>query len=368
MLGPPRGLDDRPRRRARFEDGPASEERLRPEGEVRSPSLRHLLVVLAFCACAGLLARGPIVHGQGVPPADDSSQNVPPRTRVPTGSILVKGAWSSASDSVTPLPEGGRISDNAYANNYFGLNYPLPRDWFQKFEGPPPSESGRYVLAQITPTDAYKGPSRGNILITAQDMFFSPLPAANALELVKYTKDHLQAEYKVELEPREAKIAGRSFAFFAYRSPAAGLHWYVLATQIRCHAVQLVLTSRDPKLLESLTQAMNNMKLPEEASPTGGTGGGAVPLCTESYAREENVIARTDPVFTEQRSNPVPVRIIIDEEGKVRHIHFLSAFPDQARAITDALKQWQFRPCVRNGQPVEVETGLMFGRAPSPLR
>jgi hypothetical protein len=89
---------------------------------------------------------------------------------------------------------------------------------------------------------------------------------------------------------------------------------------------------------------MNKMELPAEANPTAGTGGGAVPVCIQDYARDENVIARVDPVFTEHRFNAVPVRIIIDKEGKVKHIHFLSAFPDQAKAITDALKQWKFKP------------------------
>jgi protein TonB len=59
----------------------------------------------------------------------------------------------------------------------------------------------------------------------------------------------------------------------------------------------------------------------------------------------------------------VPVRITIDKEGKVKHIHFLSAFPDQAKAISDALLQWRFKRYLQNGQPVEVETGIMFGRA-----
>jgi Gram-negative bacterial TonB protein C-terminal len=74
-------------------------------------------------------------------------------------------------------------------------------------------------------------------------------------------------------------------------------------------------------------------------------------------------MARVDPVFIEHRFNPVPVRIIIDKRGRIEHIHFLSAFPDQAKAISDALSQWRFKPYLRNGEPVEVETGLLFGAA-----
>ncbi len=322
-------------------------------------------LLIAFALFAPLLARGQAARSSG---GDFSSNTQPvhPEARVPPGVILVKGAWPSASDSVTPVPEGGSVSNNIFRNQYFGWTYALPKDWTQKYEGPPPSDSGRYVLAQLRPADTYKGSSRGTVLITAQDMFFTPLPVTNALQLVNYTKDNLQDDYKVELPPTQTKIAGRPFVFFAYWSPVAELHWYVLATEIRCHAVELVLTSRDTKLLENLVLDMSKMELPPEAGPTAGTGGGEVPVCIKDYARDETVIARVDPVFSERTFNPVPVRIIIDKQGKVKHIHFLSAFPDQARVITDALKRWKFKPYLRNGQPVEVETGIMFGRAPHP--
>lgn len=58
------------------------------------------------------------------------------------------------------------------------------------------------------------------------------------------------------------------------------------------------------------------------------------------------------------------MRIIIDKAGNVKHIQILSAFPYQVKAITDALKQCKFRPYQRDGQRVEVETGIMFGVVP----
>jgi hypothetical protein len=306
-------------------------------------------------------------HGQNVKAqtpsrnGGDFSDNVQPGNKVPTGVILVKGAWASASDSVTPLPEGGNVTNSVFINQYFGMSYALPANWAEKYKGPPPSDSGRYVLTQITPAATFKGPARGTILITAQDLFFTPLPASNAVELAGYSKDHLQADYKVEMPPTPTRIADRSFTFFAYWSPAAQLHWYVLTTDIRCHAVEIVLTSRDTKLLESLTLDLNKMKLPAEASATGGTGGDGVPVCIKNYARDENLLTRVDPIFTEHRFNPVPVRIIIDTEGNIKHIHFLSAFPDQEKIVTDALKQWRFKPYRQGGHAVEVETGIRFG-------
>jgi hypothetical protein len=305
-----------------------------------------------------------LAAAQDVPQNGGDFSNNLHAKKLPTGAILVKGAWSSASDAVTPLPEGGRVTNNVYSNEYFGLAYALSPDWTEKYSGPPPSDSGYYVLAQIRPADTLEGTSRGSILIAAQDLFFAPTPARNALDLINYTKDHLNVNCKVEQPPTEVRIADHSFVRFDYVSPVAGLHWHVLATQIRCHMVQFVFTSRDAELIESLILEMNTMKLPAGAGLTSGTGGGDVPVCIKDYASDENVIERDDPVFAERTFNPVPVRIVIDREGKVEHIHFLSAFPAQAKSITDALLHWRFKPYLRDGQPVEVETGIMFGRPP----
>jgi hypothetical protein len=290
----------------------------------------------------------------------------PQAKTLPTDSIIVQRAWSSASDSVTALPEGGTVADNVYTNRYFALTYPLPSGWTQKYSGPPPSDSGYYVLAQIRPQATNKITGRGTVLIAAQDLFFTLTPAANAFELIHYTEDQLPADYKLEQPLAPVTIARHAFVRLDYFSPVAELHWYVLATQIRCHAVQFVFTGADTTLMQNLIQDMNKMKLPAEASPILGTGGDEVPICIKDYARSENVIERVDPVFTERRYNPIPVRILIDKDGKVKHIHFLSAFPDQAKSITDALSQWRFKPYLRDGQPVEVETGIMFGQAQAP--
>lgn len=305
-----------------------------------------------------------LLSGQSAPQnGGDFSQNARAK-KLPANTILIKGAWSSASDAVTPVPESGSVAGRVYSNPYFGLTYPLFPDWTEKYEGPPPSDAGFYVLAQIRPADTYTGTNRASVLITAQDLFFALSPARNALEMISIAQQNLKADYTVEQPPTLVRIADRSFVRFAYASPVAELHWLVLATQIRCHVVQFTFTSRDAKFTESLIQQMNDMKLPAEAGPISGNGGGDVPACIKGYAREENIAERVDPVFLERRFNPIPVRIIIDTQGRVKHIHFLSAFPEQAKSITAALSQWRFKPYLRDGHPMEVETGIMFGRAP----
>jgi hypothetical protein len=317
------------------------------------------LCLAAISAQAQLLPASPAPQPQ-LPPPSDGDPKATTVERVPTNTIIIKGAEPSASDHSTPLPEDGSISKGVYRNRYLGLSFPLPAGWMETFDGPPPSDSGGYVLAQLVPAPSFKGPGKGTMLISAQDMFFSRVPARNAVELINFSKEHLPSYYEVEHAPSEVTIAGQKFVRFDYKSPAADLHWYILATEIRCHAVQFVLTSRDTALLESIIAKLGEMELPPEASAAQGNGGGAVPLCVANYARAENITYKVDPNLADRRFNSIPVRIIIDTKGHVRHVHVVSAFPDQATKITDALLQWTFKPYTRDGQAVEVETGIMF--------
>jgi len=292
------------------------------------------------------------------PPSGDFAIDNPLAQKLPKDVILVKGATPSASDASTPLPEGGNVTEKIYTNPYFGITYALPAEWRQKYAGPPPSDGGYYVLAQIEPSKTFTGPSRGSILISAQDLFFGYIQAGNALELVKAKRVRLNADYKLERQPMEVTIAGRTFYRMDYMSPVAELHWYTLTTQIRCHSVEFMLTSIDTALLENLVQGIDKAKLAEENAP----------VCVKNYAAGDNVLLKVDPVFGDRKFNPVPVRIIIDRYGKVKHIHVISAFPEQARAITTALLQWEFKPYKKNGEPVELETGIMFGHSQIPTR
>ncbi|MGA8809046.1 MAG: energy transducer TonB [Thermoanaerobaculia bacterium] len=286
--------------------------------------------------------------------AQESDAPAVPLRKLPTDVILIKGAVPSASDTSTPLPEDGTVRRDVYSNDYFGLSYALPSGWFEKYKGPPPSDGASYVLTLLRPGPTYKGASRGTLLITAQDMFFTPLPGQTAKETVEQTKETLQPEYKVEHAPSQVTVANHAFTRFDYNSPVAGLHWYVLATEIRCHTVRFVFTSPDPALLDALIKDLDAMKLADVDAP----------LCVADYAEAANITYKVDPIWTEQKFNAIPVRLIIDKAGKVRHVHVISAFPSQAKAITEALLQWRFKPYLREGQPVEVETGVMFGMAP----
>jgi len=265
----------------------------------------------------------------------------------------------SVSDAEMPVPEGGLLTNGTYSNRYFGFSYGLPPDWEENLEGPPPSDNGYYVLAQFKPVDTSKRSSRGTILITASDLFFASRPVGGPRELVESMKAMLKpAVYQVETPPIEVKVGKHTFTRFDYQAPAAELHWRIIATEIRCHIVEFVFTSQDARLLATLVQNMDRMQF--SGVSTSAFDGNEVPLCVRDYAAGPNLMQKVDPSFAGPRFTRIPVRIVIDRNGKVRQVHVISAFPAQAENVKAALAQWEFKPYVRNGRPLEVETGIMF--------
>jgi hypothetical protein len=271
-------------------------------------------------------------------------------TVLPKNAILVKGAAPSASDASTPVPEQGSIAAGRYRNAYFGLTYPIPAGWIEQPAGPPPSDSGVYVLTQFALFDP-KEPQRvkANVLVTAHDLFFSVLRASDAKEVAAITRREVPQRYEIDAGPDEVTIAGRRFYRLSYKAPASGLRWRILSTDARCHALTFTFTGTDPAVLDAAEKGLSAISF-----------SGTAPLCIDGYASGDNVVEKTSPSFA-QRYNTIPVRVIVDAEGRVKHIHLLSAFPEQSEAILAALRTWRFKPYRVDGKAVEIETGIVFG-------
>jgi hypothetical protein len=268
---------------------------------------------------------------------------------LPKNQVPARGAAPSASDASTPVPETGNIGGGRYRNPYFGLTYPIPAGWIEQPAGPPPSDAGGYVLTQFASLDGER--VKAHVLVTAQDLFFIPFAAASAKDVAAKTRSMVLQRYELEKGPDEVTIAGRTFYRIAYKaSPASGLHWRMFTTEARCHALTFTFTGTDTRLLDEAETLLREVRM---------SGGSGTPACVDDYARA-NVLAKKPPDFA-QRYNTIPVRVIIDAAGKVRHIHLLSAFPEQSQPILTALREWRFKPYVVGGKAVEVETGLVFG-------
>lgn len=262
----------------------------------------------------------------------------------------------SPSSSLTryPEPEDGQVRSGAFSNEYFEINYPLLSGWEKNLPGPVPSATGYYVLGTLRT----KGDVRSTILVDAQDEFFSPLPTNRALEFAEWREHQAATMFRevIDRSAQEIQLAGHLFARFDYNG--AGYSHAVFSTIIRCHVVTIDIASRFPEIFQQLGDNMQNISLLNIADPAHG--GGPVPVCVKGYATAATIIHKVDPVMVGPLYTKVPVRFVIDEHGKVKHIHVINALPAQAESVEDALAQWIFKPYMENGYAVELESGILF--------
>ncbi len=256
-------------------------------------------------------------------------------------------------------PESGAVVGDIYTNAYFGLSLPLPPGWTEGLAGPPPSGRGLYVLTAMDGTKA----SRATMLIVAQDLFFSAKPFANVAAAAEDLRDAMAGipDLSIDRTPAEVRIGGHDFLRLDYN--AGGLYRAWLATELRCHIVSFNITGTDQPTVNRIAGSLQTMSLQTQSSAQTGSVSDAErtsPICIKDYVTERTTISRVEPLQVDLNGLTVPVRIIIGPDGKVEHVHVISATPAQRQVIEEALRHWEFYPFEPAGRPTEIETGLAF--------
>ena len=268
----------------------------------------------------------------------------------------------STKDFDAANPEDGSVSNSYYYNPYFGLSVPLPTGWSEGLAGPPPSNSGTYVLASLDGTRV----DAATILIVAQDLFFSAKPFANAAAAAADFRESIAAmpNMTIDAAPSVTSVGNSTVLRLNYN--AGGLFRAWLATELRCHVVTFNVTGTDKARVDNITRGLDVMTLPAAATPAPAEldGEPTPPICIKDYVTPQTLLRKVDPIAIDYRGQKLPVRIIIGTDGRVRHVHVISADAAQRRAITEALLQWQFTPLNAAGHPSAVETGLVFENKP----
>ena len=273
------------------------------------------------------------------------------------GAVLHGTAPSSRDAKIVQSenPDDGRVIDGVFVSHYFNLSYRLPDGLTEGLAGPPPSQSGYYVLGTWTP----KRDFAGTVLVVAQDMFFAPDASDDVKNVVAEFRQVMSAVdgMTIDREPVPVSVGGHP----GYRIDFSGVGLFrsTFVIEIRCHVVTFNLTSRDTVSLASLARSLDKLE-----SVRKGEMSDPAPECLRDYA-SENVVRRVEPEDVGAKAVSIPVRMIVATDGSVKHVHVIRASAAQRRNIEEAVRQWKFKPYVKQGHPVEVETGVMFNLKPT---
>ena len=207
--------------------------------------------------------------------------------------VVLHGAILSSRDAgfIQSNPEAVSITDGGFVSDYFDLSYRVPEGWAEGLLGPPPSQSGYYVLGTWAP----KGDFAGTILVAAQDIFFEPDSSDDVKDIVAQFRQVMSTVdgMTIDREPAQVSIAGHP----GYRVDFSGVGLFrsMFAIEIRCHVVTFNLTTHDAELLASLAGSLDSL------IPVRKETSDPVPECVRDYA-SENVMHRVEPEAVGARS------------------------------------------------------------------
>jgi len=83
-------------------------------------------------------------------------------------------------------------------------------------------------------------------------------------------------------------------------------------------------------------------------------------LRVSSAAMEANLLKRVEPVYPTMArvtkiQGEVRLQATVSKTGVLQNLHFVSGHPILAQAAMDAVRQWQYKPFLLNGEPIDVE-------------
>lgn len=100
---------------------------------------------------------------------------------------------------------------------------------------------------------------------------------------------------------------------------------------------------------------------PPQTSSASGTAN--QPVTVPSKVADRYLIQRVEPEYPEAArqqhiQGPVVLEALVGKDGAVEKLSTTSGDPQLAIAATDAVRQWRFKPFLRNGSPEEFQTQI----------
>jgi TonB family protein len=271
------------------------------------------------------------------------AQSEPSSTTSPPAVAPIRGQ----ADVPPPL---GTFHDDAYSNDYFGIYYPLSRDWVRETDlvrskiAAERNRQGTYVLLaalHIPQThETLRADSSFNVLAMHRPGTASLQECKQSLEaMASELQSRKEGEQKGDLT--QFTIAGHDF----YRGDFAG--WSKQAIEIAIST------------LNSMTAAPPQK--PPLASPLGSD---PKPTQVPEGISTGLLIKKVRPIYPPEAlraliEGTVRLSAVINKTGDVVDLEVMDGPLELVVSAVDAVRQWKYRPYLLNSAPVDVQTQVI---------
>jgi protein TonB len=284
-------------------------------------------------------------------------------------------------------PPLGRFSGDTYSNEYFGLSYPLSRDWVRETQllrkrvGADASSQNTYVLvaAVYVPQDAELRDVDSSLSLIAVDFpgsdckrYFDAFAAS--------LHSHKEGQQKGEVSQFAAGKHDFYRADYEYRDGTKNRS--VVCSLAKDYLLLWNLSGASRNAVETAATTVKSVSFPPSVPADSSKPAAATPVTT---ATPETLKAKPSPPEKVRVSQGVSAGLLVKKvppiyPSEARHAHIEGTVVLQANIaktgdITDlevldgpielavsavnAVRQWKYRPYLLLGEPVAVETQIV---------
>jgi TonB family protein len=272
----------------------------------------------------------------------------------------------------------GLFRDNAYSNDYFGIYFPLPRDWVratQLMRGKLTSEGkaqNTFVLLAAVHIPQDTDPLKADSSFTIVALSGASAPATDECKsyLALEANDlHSRKEGEQKGDVIRFSTAGHDFyrGDFEYRDGQD--RGALLCTSVKDYMLLWNIRGGSKQAVETAVSTLNSMT-PAPPAPRQPPDAPTEPSKDPKRARVAQgvsqglLIKRVQPVYPAEAryahiQGTVRLSATINKNGDIVDLEVLDGPIELVVSAVNAVRKWKYRPYLLMGNPVEVQTEIM---------
>lgn len=258
--------------------------------------------------------------------------------------LLVPQAMAPA-----PTLSVGSVAGNVYSNPDLGITYTFPAGWTAT------PEADRGVLdVRFTP----QKPDDNEIEMFALDS--SVFPEVTPLRISRKTDAGVR--YALEPELAYPRLGPLKFlqTNWICESGRKRLYQSRLAADAKGWRMVLFVTAPSRKLVDEQIAGLASLRF-EPVRRIEGQPGPVIQSIEGKDAGRERLVKKVQPRYPDlalqaRRQGTVLLEATIGTDGKIRSLNPIAGDPVLIPGAVDAVRQWEYKPYVVDGKPLEVYT------------
>ncbi len=291
----------------------------------------------------------------------------------------IKAPAQPAQPAPPPL---GTFRDNAYSNDYFGIYYPVSRDWVRETDlmrkkmAAEGKAQGTYVLLAAVRIPADKDPLRADSTFTV--LAVNRSGAQDCTQYLDLLTGNVQAhkEGKRTGQVSQFTIAGHDFYRVDFEFREGIDHRTFVCTSVKDYLLHWNIGGWSKSAIETAVSTLKSITAaPPAAAPVPPAAVPAPPSLENGPNSPKKVqispgvstgllIRKVQPVYPQEAKyariqGTVLLSAVINKNGDVVDLEVLDGPIELVVSAVNAVRKWKYRPYLLMGEPVEVQTQIM---------